>query len=104
MTDILSRLRSRPLQVRLPNQLGGMMSRLRNRLVAECRIERLLPRELWVMPEDADKQEDDQDAGGDRNPRSQPMSGARSAHQRNENHRGLLPGVEYSAIVSTVEK
>src|SRR2546430_7986738 len=29
---------------------------------------------------------------------------AGSAHQRNENHRGLLPGVEYSAIVSTVEK
>jgi len=42
------------------------MSRLRNRLVAEGRIERVLSRELWVMPEYADNQEDDQDGDGDR--------------------------------------
>jgi hypothetical protein len=49
-------------------------------LLAEGRIERLLAGELWVVPEYADYQEDDQGGDGDRNPRSEPIRAERARH------------------------
>jgi len=57
------------------------------------------------MPEYADKQEDDQSRDDNRNPRSEPIRAERARHINATGIiGGLLAGVEYSAIVSTVEK
>ena len=97
MTNVLSRPRSRPLQVRLANQFGGMMSRLLG-LFAEGRFDRLLPRELRVMPEQTDEQEHDQDDDGDRDPASQPIRSKRARHI----NATRIVGVSYQAS-STVQ-
>ncbi|TMD24050.1 MAG: hypothetical protein E6I99_04350 [Chloroflexi bacterium] len=49
-------------------------------LLVEGRTERLLPRELRVVPKQTDKQEHDQDGDGGRDPALQPIGSKRARH------------------------